>query len=129
VIETRLGRGDYLDANYVSRLNRTNDYGIDRRRQKTQSMTGIEGINTQDFALQEGMGAIVDRSKEHLGTTDRAIITLRQILLESLDTLERGGGLRAIDPATYRNVRSIDRMVDNTLDWRLATKEDFVAKF
>ncbi len=129
VIETRLGRGDYLDANYVSRLNRSNDYGIDRQRQKTQSMTGIEGINTQDFALQEGMGTIVDRSKEHLGTTDRAIITLRQILLESLDALDRGEDLRAIDPATYRNVRSIDRMVDNTLDWRLATKEDFVARY
>jgi phthalate 4,5-dioxygenase oxygenase subunit len=75
------------------------------------------------------MGTFVDRSKEHLGTTDRAIITLRQILVESLDTLERGGQLRAIDPATYRNVRSIDRMVENTLDWRSATKEDFVAKY
>ena len=75
------------------------------------------------------MGPIVDRSKEHLGTTDRAIITLRQILLESLDTLERGGQLRAIDPATYRNVRSIDRMVDKDLDWRAVVKPDFVAKF
>ena len=95
----------------------------------TVTTTGIVGINTQDFALQEGMGVVVDRSKEHLGTTDRAIITLRQILLESLDSLERGEGLRAIDPATYRNVRSIDRMVEATLDWRLATKADFVAKF
>ena len=92
-------------------------------------MTGIEGINTQDFALQEGMGAIVDRTKEHLGTTDRAIIILRQILLESLDALETGGTLRALDPATYRNVRSVDRMVDNTLEWRSAVKDDFVAKF
>jgi hypothetical protein len=129
IIETRLGRGDYLDKNYVSRLNKSNDYGIDRQRQKTQSMTGIEGINTQDLALQEGMGAIVDRSKEHLGTTDRAIITLRQVLLQALDTLESGGTPPAIDPATYRNVRSIDRMVENTTDWRVATKADFVARF
>jgi phenylpropionate dioxygenase-like ring-hydroxylating dioxygenase large terminal subunit len=127
--ETRLGRGDYLDENYVSKLNRSNDYMIDRRRQKYETMTGIEGINTQDLALQEGMGAVVDRTKEHLGTTDRAIITLRQILLESLDTLERGGTLRAIDPATYRNVRSVDRMVEKDKEWRAATKEDYVAKF
>jgi phthalate 4,5-dioxygenase len=127
--EHQLGRGDYLDENYVSKLNRTNDYGIDRQAQKVQSMTGIPGINTQDFALQEGMGAIVDRTKEHVGTTDRAIIILRQILLESLDTLERGGRLKAIDPATYRNVRSIDRMVKKELDWRMETREDFVAKF
>jgi phthalate 4,5-dioxygenase len=127
--ETYLGRGDYLDENYVSRLNRTNDYGIDRAVQRAQTMTGIEGINTQDFALQEGMGAIVDRTKEHVGTTDRAIIILRQMLLESLDALEAGGTLRAIDPATYRNVRSIDRMVDNKLEWRNEVKDDFVAKF
>ncbi len=127
--ETRLGRGDYLDANYISKLNRTNDYGIDRQLQKTTSMTGIQGINTQDFALQEGMGAIVDRTKEHLGTTDRAIITMRQLLLESLDALERGGMLRALDPATYRNVRSVDRMIESDRDWRTATKDDYVAKF
>jgi len=29
----------------------------------------ISGVNTQDFALQEGMGPIVDRSKEHLGSS------------------------------------------------------------
>jgi phthalate 4,5-dioxygenase oxygenase subunit len=127
--ETRLGRGDYLDEHYVSRLNRSNDYGIDRNRQKHETMTGIEGINTQDFALQEGMGAIVDRTKEHLGTTDRAIITLRQMLFESLDTLERGGTLRALDPASYRNVRSVDRMIPAEQEWRTATKDDYVAKF
>jgi phenylpropionate dioxygenase-like ring-hydroxylating dioxygenase large terminal subunit len=127
--ETRLGRGDYLDANYISKLNRSNDYGIDRKRQKYETMTGIEGINTQDFALQEGMGAIVDRTKEHLGTTDRAIITLRQMLFESLDAMENGGTLRAIDPQTYRNVRSVDRIVPSDIEWRDATKDDYVAKF
>jgi phenylpropionate dioxygenase-like ring-hydroxylating dioxygenase large terminal subunit len=127
--ETRLGRGDYLDANYRSRLNRSNDYEIDRKVQKEKTMTGIQGINTQDLALQEGIGRIADRSKEHLGTTDRAIITLRQILLESLDTLERGGQMRAIDPATYRNVRSFDRVIDNDAEWRAATKADILTKF
>jgi phthalate 4,5-dioxygenase oxygenase subunit len=127
--ETRLGRGDWLNENYVSKLNRSNDYGIDRLLQKTSSMTGIQGINTQDFALQEGMGSVVDRTKEHLGTTDRAIITLRQILLESIDAEQRGEPLRAIDPATYRNVRSVDRMIEKDKEWRAATKDDFVAKF
>jgi phthalate 4,5-dioxygenase len=127
--ETRLGRGDWLNKNYISKLNRSNDYGIDRQLQKASSMTGIQGINTQDFALQEGMGAVVDRTKEHLGTTDRAIITLRQILLESIDAEQSGKPLRASDPATYRNVRSVDRMIEKDKEWRAATKEDFVAKF
>ena len=37
--------------------------------QKHATMTAIEDINTQDFALQECMGTIVDRTKERLGTT------------------------------------------------------------
>ena len=32
--ETRLGRGDFLDANYKSRVNRSNDYEIDRPSRK-----------------------------------------------------------------------------------------------
>ena len=92
-------------------------------------MTGIRGINTQDFALQEGMGAISDRSKEHLGTTDRAIITLRQMLLEQLDAMEAAGRCAAIDPASYRNVRAIDRRVPKGSDWREATQEHALARF
>ena len=66
---------------------------------------------------------------EHLGTTDRAIITLRQVFFEALDALENGGRIRAVDPATYRNVRSYDRVIDNDADWRAATKADQLTKF
>jgi phthalate 4,5-dioxygenase len=127
--ENRLGRGENLNADYVSRNNKSNDYGIDREKQRTKSMTGIPGINTQDFALQEGMGSIVDRSKEHLGTTDRAIITLRQVLMDALDINERGGMPQAVDPATYRNVRSYDRAISPDADWRSATRADVVTKY
>jgi phthalate 4,5-dioxygenase oxygenase subunit len=127
--ETRRGRGANLDENYMPRNNRSNDYNIDRQKQKTKSMTGIPGINTQDFALQEGMGLTVDRSQEHLGTTDRAIITLRQVLFAALDTLATGGLPPAVDPATYRNVRSFDRMIAKDEEWRTATKVDALTKF
>ena len=52
--------------------------------QKTQNFTGIVGVNTQDFALQEGMGPICDRSKEFLGTSDKAIVALRRLLLDAV---------------------------------------------
>ena len=42
------------------------DWMIDRQVQKYETFTGIEGINTQDQAVQESMGAIVDRSTENL---------------------------------------------------------------
>jgi len=37
-----------------------NDWMIDRQVQKNETFTGIDGINTQDRAVQEGMGPIVE---------------------------------------------------------------------
>jgi hypothetical protein len=85
------------------------------------------------MALQEGMGRIVDRSLEHLGTSDRAIIVMRQLLLEAMNDLEAGRPIRAADPATYSRVRAVDLVVPKpsagTLDWRDALKDELVAKF
>ena len=68
-LERRLGNGprDVDQTTFRSRRNRENNYLLDRQVQKTESFTGIDGINTQDRAIQESMGAIVDRSREHLG--------------------------------------------------------------
>jgi len=82
--EARFGRGadDLIPGTFKLKKNLANDFMIDRAVQKTKTFTGIVGINTQDMALQEGMGPICDRSKEHLGTTDKAIIACRQLLLK-----------------------------------------------
>jgi phthalate 4,5-dioxygenase oxygenase subunit len=115
----------------TSRCVRTwpNDYGIDRRQQKTFSFTGIKGVNTQDVALQEGMGPIVDRTKEHLGTTDRAIIALRQLLLEATRAAEDGADVRGTDPAAYRHVRPVDHKIARGLDWHETLADELQAKF
>ncbi len=105
------GRGPqhFIPGTFRLKLNPENDYQIDRSVQKTQTFTGIEGANTQDFAVQEGMGLICDRSLEHLGTTDRAVIAARQLLLEACDDVA-GRDLRGTDPATYRNARAADNL-------------------
>ncbi len=94
------GKDDLIPGTFTPKANRTNDYMIDRKLQKSGSFTGIPGVNTQDFALQEGMGAIVDRSKEFLGTTDKAIVSMRRLLLEATRDVEAGRKPRGIDPAT-----------------------------
>jgi phthalate 4,5-dioxygenase len=127
--ETRLGRGDNMGPGYVPIRNASNDYLIDRQLQKTVSMTGIAGVNTQDYALQEGMGPILDRTKEHVGTTDRAIILLRKILLESLTQMENGEELRAVDPATYRHLRAVDRKIPKGTSWKVVCEPDFATRF
>jgi phenylpropionate dioxygenase-like ring-hydroxylating dioxygenase large terminal subunit len=128
--ESLLGRGpDDMLPGYRLKRNPSNDYLIDRQMQKTKNFTGIVGINTQDFALQEGMGAIVDRSKEHLGTSDRAIIAARQLLLEATHDVERGRAPKGSDPQTYRRVRAYDEFVPRGADWRELLAPELVAKW
>jgi phthalate 4,5-dioxygenase oxygenase subunit len=95
--------GDDVDVEngFRSRQNRANRYFIDRQVQRTQTYTGIPGINVQDRAVQESMGAIADRSLERLGTTDRAIIAARRALLQALDALDAGGEPPGVAPSYY----------------------------
>jgi phenylpropionate dioxygenase-like ring-hydroxylating dioxygenase large terminal subunit len=121
------GREDSIPGTFRLKRNQSNDYLIDRQMQKTQNYTGIVGVNTQDFALQEGMGPICDRSKEFLGTSDKAIVAMRRILLEAIAVNEKGGTPRALHPDTYRKVRAYDRVVPAGQDWRKVMEKDLVA--
>ncbi len=128
--EARAGRGpDDLLPGYLPKRNASNGYLIDRAKQRATSFTGITGINTQDFAVQEGMGAIVDRSKEHLGTTDRVVITLRRVLLDALERGERGEALPGAEPQTYRTLRAIDRRIPRDAPWHETLRTEFLARF
>jgi phthalate 4,5-dioxygenase len=112
--EADYGRGpNDLLPDFRLKKNLANDYLIDRDLQKRRSFTGITGINTQDVAIQEGMGPIVDRSEEHLGSTDRAVVMLRRLLLDATRTVAAGGSPRGTDPATYRGVRAVDHYADS----------------
>lgn len=85
-----------------------NDYLIDREIQRTQNFTGIEVVRSQDTAMTESMGGIVDRSQEHLGTTDVAVIAARRRLLTMARDLQNGREpTEALRPEIY-NVRAVD---------------------
>jgi phthalate 4,5-dioxygenase oxygenase subunit len=71
--------------------NRRNDYFIDRQAQKDgRYYNGVKGLAIQDAAVQESMGAVADRSNEHLVATDAAIIKMRQRLFDSSRAVQRG---------------------------------------
>lgn len=76
---------------YRSRKNKTNDYGYDPHEQETQSYTGMGAdINVHDQWAVESMGPIQDRTREHLGQSDKAIILYRRILREQIDKAVKG---------------------------------------
>ena len=118
-LERRLGNGpfDVDQTTFRSRRNRENNYLLDRRVQRTESFTGIDGINTQDRAIQESMGSIVDRSREHLGPADRAVIQARRLLLQAIKTVEAGGTPPGVEP-TYYALRPAEAVLPRDTDWR-----------
>jgi hypothetical protein len=125
------GRGpdDYIPGTYRLKRNPDNDYLIDRELQRNKTYTGIKGINTQDYALQEGMGPICDRTNEHLGTSDRAIIAARQLLFEALDAVERGEAPRGTNPEDYKQVRPVDMQIPSGSRWQEKLEPELVARF
>jgi phthalate 4,5-dioxygenase oxygenase subunit len=130
-MEHMFGRGesDLIPGTFELKARMENDYFIDRARQKNQTFTGITGVNTQDMAVQEGMGRVVDRTQEHLGTSDRAIIAMRQLLLEAADAVGAGDAPRGSDPATSSRVRPFDGIISADDDWREAFAKDLLAKW
>lgn len=111
------GRGPEGETT-VRHRTRENDWLIDRDVQRTKTYTGIKGVNTQDLAVQESMGPIVDRSREHLGTSDKAIITFRRILLDVIEDFAKGVEPLGVDPRTYRHIRSADIVIPKDARWQ-----------
>jgi phthalate 4,5-dioxygenase len=103
-----------------------NDYLIDRDLQRSTTYTGIPGIQEQDLAVTESMGRIYDRSQERLGTTDRAIIRMRQLLIKAAQDLEEGIEPPGLDPVfPFTQLRSTEKIISTGEDWRkLATGAD-----
>jgi phenylpropionate dioxygenase-like ring-hydroxylating dioxygenase large terminal subunit len=83
--------------------NAENEYCIDREAQRARSFTGIAGIRAQDAMVTESPGPIADRTREHLGTSDKAVIAFRRRLLDAARRLREGIEPQApYDPDCYR---------------------------
>jgi hypothetical protein len=63
---------------------------VDREKQRTLNPTGLEGFGAQDTAVIEGMGAVSDRTKEHLGFSDTYVIAVRRFLLRAVTSFSEG---------------------------------------
>ena len=79
------------DPDFTPVANMDNDYLRDFDAMATENFTGIMGIRSQDLPVQEDQdGPICQRDSEHLGTTDRAIVAARRLLLRTAKALAKG---------------------------------------
>ena len=125
-VEMRFGLGNdkqpdgegWLDR-ARSRYNRENNWGIDRTLiGARKSYTGLPGVHLEDQAITESMGPVVDRTREHLGTSDKMIIQTRRRLLNAAKALRDHGttGPGVDNPAVYRQ-RSGGLLLPQGVDW------------
>lgn len=114
-------KGIDLDDGYRKIRTKENNWLQDRERMRTgESFSGISGVNNEDFAVGESMGPIYDRTREHLGTSDVAVIRLRRLMLDSIrDFIARGRppiGLR--EPFDYRMLRGEEQTIALDVPWQ-----------
>lgn len=90
-VEYRMKEGGLdLDQNFRKLRNFDNWYMQDRAMMKTENLSGLVGAITQDHAVCETQGPILDRTKEHLGRSDMAVVAWRRLMLGVAKELEDG---------------------------------------
>ena len=95
-----------------------NDFNIDWEAQKTDRFSGLPGTWPQDSGMQETMGFIYDRSREHLGISDTAIIRTRKRLIQAAKNL-RDYGITpySVDDSGVYYTRSAAVVLPRAIDW------------
>lgn len=96
---------------YVPKSGRHNAWGFNPDEQRAQTYLGMgeEDINVHDQWAVESMGAIQDRTREHLGTSDKVIMANRRMLLKAIETVQAGGTAPGVaDPALAPQMQGPD---------------------
>jgi phthalate 4,5-dioxygenase oxygenase subunit len=87
---------------------------------KRGDFTGIHGIPTQDMAMWESMGPIVDRSLDHPGSSDMAVVQFRRMMVAAAKRVAEGGpAIGTTEPRTaHARLASFEGVVPKSTDWR-----------
>jgi nitrite reductase/ring-hydroxylating ferredoxin subunit len=81
----------YPAPDYRPIHNRTNGWGFDAEEQHKSTFTGMGfDINIHDQWACESQGRIQDRTREHLGSSDKGIVLYRRLLLDAIKKNEAG---------------------------------------
>jgi phthalate 4,5-dioxygenase oxygenase subunit len=108
-----------VDASFRKTRRRENAWLQDRAAMRAGSWSGITGTQNEDFAMAESMGAVYDRTKEHLGTSDVAVIRMRRLMLDAVRRFTAGDGppLGLAAPVDYARIRAEEGMIPIGASW------------
>jgi phthalate 4,5-dioxygenase oxygenase subunit len=115
----RAERGPDLDERWFRHATAATNWNQDRAAMKAGSWTGVDGFQNQDIMAQESMGPIVDRPREHLGTSDIAIIRMRRRLLENVRQFQAGEvPIGQSGDIAFGRIRSEQRVIGIDEPWQ-----------
>jgi phthalate 4,5-dioxygenase len=108
--------------------NRANRYGQDRAAMQTENYTGMgRHFTVHDAYATESQGPIQDRTREHLGYTDKAIARTRQMLLRAIQDVQAGREPPHVVCTAAANhfpdLVVLSQVVPSGVDWRTAWRE------
>jgi hypothetical protein len=107
---------------------KANRYLQDRASMKNKSFSGI-GYNfqAQDACVIEGAGQVQDRTKEHLVTSDKAIIAARKLLLKGIQDVKDGRDplhvVRNPSANNFAHIAVISEVAPKAADIRLIVQQ------
>ena len=109
-----------LDENFRKKRNLGNRYLQDRDAMKRGNFTGIQGIPTQDMAMWESMGPIVERSRDKPGSSDVAVVQFRRMMVNAAKRVAEGGpAIGTTEPhIAHVKLASYEGIVPKSTDWR-----------
>jgi phthalate 4,5-dioxygenase len=100
---------------------RDNMWHQDREAMKRGHWSGIVGRGNayEDFVVQESMGPIVDRSKQHLGRCDLVILRARRMLLRAIEAYQGEGKISFTgEGVEFAKIRAISFAYPRGEDWK-----------
>ena len=106
---------------YKTAHNNTNMHQQDRARMH-RNLSGIEGAAIQDLAMQESMGPLYDRSQEHLGASDRAVLFYRRTMMRLMEAAENGDPLPGQSDKLDYNIRAASTRMPEGEPWQHAVQ-------
>jgi len=108
-----------IDARFNRVASRENLWLQDRDEMRFgDRLSGMLGTVNEDHAVQESLGPIVDRTNEHLGTSDQAVIRFRRLMLDATATPEGELPIGIGPEVDVSALRGVDKTVPLDLEWQ-----------
>jgi phthalate 4,5-dioxygenase len=109
------------DENYMPRRGPQNHYLQDADEMETFSFAGMgRNFSAHDLFAVQSPGAIHDRTREHLASSDVAVVAMRRMMLDAMNEIERGNEpplvLRSANENVFNDIIVLGALLDEGQD-------------